>query len=319
MLTLSRRLAITAIGLFATLTFVGLAPVPEVAGNWERLRGMPPELRSHLANQLREFSLLDHTEQEAVRTLDRKIAAEPEEDRGTDFAVLRRYHLWLQTLAEVQRAELAATPPSKRMALVTKFLADRKAADKTESSFYHYADFNDASPFDLAQRIEAWFKLTEAQQAELARLPEADRLKRMNQYAREFKINVARPPLTEMDTLYHRALGSNRFPYLKKAEETKKQVTLKHRFVDNYYFVEHPPAKVSPDKLLQFNHALPYWVRGSFDTFPPDEARRRLTILYRLIYPQGEMPDSIKVPASPAPSSRPPAPPKKAPTGSNPF
>ena len=69
----------------------------------------------------------------------------------------------------------------------------------------------------------------------------------MGQYVRELKIQVPRPSAAETDAIYKRGLESGRFPFLKKAEETKKQANIKHRFVDNYYFVEHPPAKVNPE------------------------------------------------------------------------
>lgn len=332
MATPRRRLAILTftLTLLGTLSLPGAVPSSNAPDNWERLRTMPPELRNHLADQLKAFNLLDRDEQEAVRTLDRKVASEPDEDRATDYAVLRRYHLWLQTLTEAQRAELSATPPSKRFALVTKILAERKGNDPTESSFYHYVDFNGVSPFELAQRIEVWLKLSDVQKAKVAKLLEPDRHRRMGQYVREMKIPHQRPTPSEIEALYDRALESGRFPYLKKTEEARKQAKqnskeaekqtrIKHRFVDNYYFVEHPPAKVNPDKLLQFDRALPFWIRGGLDPLSPDEARRRLTVLYRLVYPHGEMPDVVKSaapatsdrPASPGPS-RPPATPKRA-------
>ena len=138
----------------------------------------------------------------------------------------------------------------------------------------------------------------------------------MNQYVREFKIAIPRPPLSEMEAIYAQALESGKYPYLKKAEETKKQPLLKHRFVDNVYFAKHPPAKVKPEKLLEFDRVLPDWIRGDLDTRTPEEARRRLTVLYRLVYASGEMTSVVKSPPapkatqSPSPKATPPSPPK---------
>ena len=212
MVTPRRRLAIMTLTLVGTLSFLGPAPSSDAPDNWERLRAMPPELRKHLSEQLKAFNLLDRAEQEAVRALDRKVASEPDENRAIDYAVLRRYHLWLQTLTEVQRNELSATPPSKRFALVTKIVADRKGTDKTESSFYHYADFNGLSPFDQAQRIEVWLKLSDAQKADVAKLQEPDRHKRMGQYVREMKISIPRPSVSETEALYQPRHGERPVP-----------------------------------------------------------------------------------------------------------
>ncbi len=321
----ARRLVITTLGLLGVLALPGPAPVSEIPVNWERLRAIPPELRSHLSDQLKAFTLLSRAEQEAVRALDRKIASEPEEARAADFAILRRYHLWLQSLSEAQRNELNATSPSKRFALVSKILADRAAGEKPEASFFRFADFGGRSPFDQAQQIAIWLKLTDARKAEVANLPEPERHKRLAQFARELKVSISRPPPSVTEAGYTRALESGRFPYLMKAEETKKQAALKHRFADNFYFVDNPPAKVNPDSLLQFDRALPVWVRGDLDTLPPEEARRRLSVLYRLVYPGGEIPAPDKVPAATVPA-RPvsppgvaPPPPAKSASGPNPF
>ena len=45
---------------------------------------------------------------------------------------------------------------------------------------------------------------------------------------------------------------------------------------------------VTPDRLAQFLSALPAWIQTSFDPLPPDEARRRLTVAYRLVFPPPE-------------------------------
>ena len=306
----ARRLAIPTLALLGAFTLPGPAPISDASADWERLRSMPQELRNHLADQLKAFDTLDRAEQEAVRTLDRRLASEPEENRASYYAVLRRFHFWVQSLSEAQRNELNTTPPDGRMALVSKLLADQKGKHVPETSTYHYADFGGVSPFDQAQRIMAWKKLTPAQKAEVSKLPEPNSLKQMTQYVREMKIQITRPSPSENDAVYKRALATGRFPFLKKVEETKKKDeeakkkanNIKHRFVDNYHFVEHPPAKVSPDKLLEFDRSLPVWIRNGFDTLPPEETRRRLTILYRLVYPSGEMGASNQAPPPPTPS-----------------
>ena len=74
-------------------------------------------------------------------------------------------------------------------------------------------------------------------------------------------------------------------PTEKKKGDLTKSEKVKRRAAANYYFLEKPPAAVEPGRLMRFEAALPRWYRGEFDHLPPEEARCRLTILYRLIYP----------------------------------
>jgi hypothetical protein len=66
--------------------------------------------------------------------------------------------------------------------------------------------------------------------------------------------------------------------------------SLVHCLAGNYYFIENPPQKVEPSNLFRFLSALPRGLSETFTYLPPEEARRRLTILYRLVYESGEMP-----------------------------
>ena len=59
------------------------------------------------------------------------------------------------------------------------------------------------------------------------------------------------------------------------------------RLAINLYFLEQPPpGQVDPQRLAQFFAAMPPWVRTSFDSYTADEARRRLTLVYRLLFPK---------------------------------
>ena len=61
------------------------------------------------------------------------------------------------------------------------------------------------------------------------------------------------------------------------------------RLAINLYFLEQPtPRPVDPQRLAQFFAAMPPWVRTSFDSYTADEARRRLTLVYRLLFPKDE-------------------------------
>ena len=257
---------------------------------------MPREQRLLLSAKLKEFDALSPAEQAEVREFDRTLAAEPESEREGYYAVLRRYHLWVRSLPESQRERLNATPPEKRMAMVAKLRAEEQQ-ETPRDSLIQLADFGSVSPFDLARRIKIWMSLNEAQKSAVSKLPEGERRPRLQELGKELKIGpIGRPSVKESTEIYERAIQMPRYAWFKSLEskkqdpkktEIRKQAELKHRLVDHHYFVEHPSGKVRPDNLLLFDRALPRWVRDGFDSLPPEEARRRLTILYRLVFPEG--------------------------------
>ena len=107
-----------------------------------------------------------------------------------------------------------------------------------------------------------------------------------------------------------------------------RRASIVHCLAGNYYFIENPPEKVELAKLFQFLSDLPKGISESFTYLPPEEARRRLTILYRLVYPApGEMPppgNTSNPPGAPSTKStgkaEPPSPqPAPGPSGTPPF
>ena len=71
---------------------------------------------------------------------------------------------------------------------------------------------------------------------------------------------------------------------------------------------------VAPDRLARFSPPYPDGIQTSFDPLPPDEAQRRLTIAYRLVFPppeeigcEGEAGRGAQ-PRGPPPTVRPAAP-----------
>jgi hypothetical protein len=298
---LPRRLAITP-----TVTAVVLAlaasPAPEGA-TWGRLRSLPHERRIYLADQLKTFDALDRAEQAKIRALDEKLASEPEENRANAYAVLRRYNLWFQSLPEAQRNELSTAPPEKKLALVSRFRAEQRAAEAgRRESFYETTDFGSASPYQVATIIRNWLSLTPDQQEAVRRLPAPEQSRQIQELARAHKLaRIPEPDKEEKDELFKAAMKTGRFPLARKAEEAlrkqedpnrraeegRKFEQIRNRVAVHYHFVKTPPAKVQADRLLQFDSALPLWVRGMFDGLPPAEARRRMNILYRLVFPEG--------------------------------
>ncbi len=310
---------------FAWLVVSTLATVILAAGaseDWEQLRKIPRERRVQLDAKLREFDGLDSGQQAAIRALDAAVAALPDDDRATQYGVMRRYQLWYQTLTEAQRNELIAAPVSKRLKVVDKLRAEQRAASPSSPMLFQIGDFGSSSPYDLASRIKVWLKLSAAEKADVSKLPEADRGRRMNELAKSYKIApVAEPAISDeqMKQILERAVKSAPLldALLKRGDEEKKKAVRQRRFLEAFYLLENPPEKVKSDNLLRFDAALPPWIRPTFDTLSGEEARRSLSILYRLVFPAPlEIESSqpvAKTPAS-APAKAPPSGSKKAAT-----
>lgn len=302
----ARRLVILSCSALATLVLTASVPGPEDA-NWQRLWSMPREERVRLAEKLKAFDALPVENQTVIRDLDRAIRADGEDNRANNYAALRRYHLWLGTLTDSQRAELAKAPPENRMALVANLLTKQRASRVSAPFLHQVADFSGVSPYELATLIKVWLKITPAQQAEVVALAGVgERGMRLHRIAREEKLPVViRPTPEEIDTLFQKVSRKNRgFPALKKMTEEKQQRKFKDHVAEYYSFVEHPPQKVKSEKLYEFDKALPSWLRSPIEDAPPDEARWLLTNLYRLIFPAGTEMEARKpsqaVPGKPA-------------------
>lgn len=283
--------------------------------NWRRLSAMPLEQRRNLAEKLESFDRLSRAEKTAIRALDAKVNELPTADRANYHAVLRHYHLWLQSLPPEQRNEILAAPPSQRMSLVSKLRSQERtnaeAVAEATPLMFQLADLRGRSPFEVAHLLEVWFKLTPAQRTEVERMRPPERQKRLNELGRQIKVR----PLGRLDSA--EAEGTlkqlERNPQLKgwlrtqlKKAGTDQRMLDRQRLANNYHFILKPPRPVEASNLLRFETAMPSWLRASFDHLPPEEARRRLTILYRLIYPPPqEIPQGLAPASTPAPAARP--------------
>jgi len=323
--------------------FATAAPAGETrsqAENRERLRSIPLEERQALSDKLKQFDSLSRAERSAIRALDERITQLPPSDQATYLSVLRRYHQWFQGLTEEQRKALNSVPPGERMREVTRLRAEDRtgagAVGDTTPLFLRVVDFSAMWPFESASRLRAWFDLPPEKRAEIEKLPAGEaRQKRLLELTQQAKVGPAnRLSKAEEDALWAK-LEENpnlknwmTFP-LKKADPAKHE-RVRWRMVANYYFIEHPPAPVELNNLTRFAAAMPSWYREQYDHLPPEEARRRLTILYRLVFsaPGEEMPPERKKSSTPATQSAPEAkkaaaPPRPSPTppatGPNPF
>ncbi|WP_410001689.1 hypothetical protein [Singulisphaera sp. GP187] len=282
---------------------------------------MPREQRAILAEKVREFDRLSRAEKTAIRTLDEKLATLSPSEQANYRAVLRRYHLWLQTLTEDERTRLSeAATPKEKLALIAK-IRDGQGKDVDQGPTYllfQLADLRGRSPFEVAHMLRFWFTLTPAERAEIEKLGVRDRVRRLLELSRQAKIGPfpQLSPKDEEETAkqLEKRLQAKGWLRNQLNKDSEKQAIDRRRLVNNYYFVVNPPKPVSPANLLRFETAMPSWIRMTFDHLAPEEARRRLTILYRLIYPaEKEIPAAGPGPVAPAGEATQPAKPGKPP------
>lgn len=288
--------------------------------NWARLRSMPTDRRVFLSHKIEEFDRLSRDERSAVRTLDEKLGSLPVSEQANYRAVLRRYHLWLQTLNADQRKALEAAPAEQRLALMSKYHSEQGRNDNGAEPpmVFQLADLRGRSPFEVAHLLQIWFALSPAQRAEIEKAEVRQRPMKLKEYGPRVKVKPE-GHLTKAQVDAALKQMEKRLPpkgplikQLRKSENDKPGLD-RRRLANNYYFLANPPKPVEPASLFRFESAMPSWIRTTFDHLPPEEAKRRLTILYRLIYPAGTEIPAAKAqpgatPAKPsAPASKPAA------------
>jgi hypothetical protein len=334
------------VGISATAMIL-VAAATEHDANGERLRAMPTDERTRLLGILRKFDLeLTPEQQASVRELDRRLSELSPDRRAQYEAVLRRYHNWLNGLPESRQTELAAKPPGERLALVRKWIAERPVPAGDTQELMSVAEVGELSPFELASAFKIWQALRDEQKQRLAGLKEHDRraalfnigarmktpipretrpddydeeiwLRKVQDYLRNM-----RPILLDDDVVKKKAEAARRKAEgldekaRKKVEDAVRKIEAGHREVlrrmaINDYVRQTRISTVDSERLARFVAALPEWLRTCFDPLPPDEARRRLSFAYRLVFPSPEeigspKPSAAKVSkARPAPARKP--------------
>jgi hypothetical protein len=294
--------------------------------NSARLHGLPLERRARLVENLKKFDLLySRRQQDSLRELDRRINALPSESRTHYLAVLARYHNWLNQLPENRQEELSALPSTERMAAVKKLAADYPLSNPTTARFLRMVDVGEYSPFELASLFKIWQGLSPEKRREIERLPAVPRRHEAMHIAAEGKEipREIKPDEYDDDAAARRfedfarpnrpALLLNELRKKKDAVHTEIQRDVLRRQAINYYFLNHPPKSVTPERLSQFLAAFPAWLQSSFDPHSPEEAQRRLTVVYRLAFPSPREIEPAQRPSAPPSSARPVPQPPAAP------
>jgi hypothetical protein len=328
----------------SALAMILVAAASDHDGNWERLRAMPLEERGRLLGNLRKFDLeLSPEQQAAVRELDRRLSELPRDQRDHYLSVLRLYHEWLNSLPESRQGEITSKPTGERMALVRKLLREKPAPTGDTPPILRVIEPGEFSPFEVASAYKIWRALDANQRAQVER-KDQEKVRRATLF-RIGQVKKGIPNETVPDDFdeekwtglvqeYWRQtrpiLQMNEAAKNKLDEATRKRLEgFRHEILKrqaiNLYISRAQVHPVDPDRLNRFLTSLPTWVQASFQSLSPDEARRRASFAYRLVFPY---PEEIQVAPQPgasatkgeaAPATQPAAPerPKRkpAPTG----
>jgi len=135
---------------------------------------MPRERRAALAENLEQFDSLDAGERAAIRRLDRDLALRDPIDQARYRALLRRYHLWTNSLSDEQRRALQAAPtPEARMALIRQIRQKSNEIDASGPKFSgaRVGELGLIGPYEMAFILKAWDKLPNDKKQALSALP----------------------------------------------------------------------------------------------------------------------------------------------------
>jgi hypothetical protein len=313
----------------SALASVVIAAAADPDRNWARIRAMPLEQRTRLLKNLRRFELeLTPEKQRAIRELDRHIAELDVAEQSQYFAVLRRYHSWLNGLPENQRDELQSLPLAERMSLLRKLVVAHPVPKEDTPSLLRVAELGEVSPFELASLYRIWQAASPSERERIERIPQAPRRREaLLRLGDALKIpRETQPPDFDEARWVATVEGQWRKnqraflleePARKKADEAarskvegRRREVLRRQAI-NVYLSRREARSVDPQRLAQFVSGLPSWVQPTLDPYPPDEARRRLTFVYRLVF---RYPDEIPpagrgaAPSAPGRSGAHPAP-----------
>ncbi|WP_165072046.1 hypothetical protein [Paludisphaera rhizosphaerae] len=343
------RLAAMALG-FVVVVLVGASNL-ELDRSWF-LRKSPAE-RDRLRESLRRFDMmLNNDEQRAVRSIDERLNNLPEDERDDYLIVLRRYHNWLKSLPERDRDALLAMPADVRLKRIQELTAKYPPPGGGSNASLDFIQIGGTGAFEVAALCKVWLSLNATERARIDGMTAGVRKDELIKKRKELKIPRELKPadfdedhwIAETETRFRELRGLNVGPkdWLSKIESKLEQAEANtpenttrprpylHRFAVNLYVQEHKlQHPVDPTRLAQFFDAVPPWIRSTFVPFSGDDVRRRLSILYRILYPYPEefralgppQPVQPPKPSTPATQSKaaPTPPPAPKPANQAPF
>jgi hypothetical protein len=307
----------------SALALILVAAAGELDASWERLKAMPKEERARLLANLRKFDLeLLPEQQSAVREIDRRLSQLSVDERAHYIAVLKRYHAWLNGLPEMRQDELASKPPGERLALVRKLIVDRPVPFGDTPQLSRIIEPGEYNPFEVASAYKIWQALDADLRSDVEKkTPERFRREYLFKVGARPKFKIPRetipddfddekwggslkrtiPPIGVLEELVKKKVDETA---KKRLDETAKKRFEAHfaeilrRQAINLYVSEANVRPVDPERLTRFIAGLPPWIPSSFDALPPDEARWRMTVAYRQVFPGANEIGATKKPAT---------------------
>ncbi len=311
--------------LISTLATILAAAGFDRDANLARLASLPQERRLALLENLRKFDLvLTPEKRAALLRIDQKIQTLEPDEQVMYQAVLRRYHNWLESLPDNQRDMVLDKPPLERMAEIKKLLATYPVPRVDTPRLLRLVEIGEFSPFELASIHKIWEALTPGERKNIEQIPAGPRrVEALFEKGAAKNIDrETKPPdfdeahwISRTEAQLKKSRPSFLLDELKKKGDARRGEILRRQAI-NVYLVNRHADVVTADRLEQFAAGFPSWIQPSIDTFPPDEARRWLSVIYRLVYPPGT---EIKPPpaaAAPGPVNRPPGKASGGPPGS---
>ena len=344
----ARSPVVMALALFATCIVPHPARADDSEDNLTRIKAMSRVDRTRMSKALEAFDALDRPLREEIRELDDRLSNIEPKSRARYLEIMRRYHVFYQTLPKDKRAALDREADStKKLELIATYRAEQKNQPAPARILADDLQVSTLSPLRLrvtARHLIVFFSLDPVkdvkERAEFARLknaPDRETLhlklmakmdpadrralrEKLREEDEEFlaaEETIRKDPALAKRLLQGQSEAAKANPQSKKSDEfvTKQRAQLIRVLDEEQVLRDLDNENVTQANLDRFEAALPPWARESLDALPPTAARRRLKALYRLVYPTPEeMPTSKS--AAPPQEVKPVAP--RA-GGTNPF
>jgi hypothetical protein len=284
---------VPAISALATLL---VAATVDSDDNWARLRTLPRLERQRLAENLKKFDLVyDAKQQASLRDLDRKVNELEPGQRAQYLAAMRRYHNWLASLPDPAQDTIQNKAPGERMELIKKLVKDHPVPRAATARFLQVIDVGDFSPFELAAMHEIWQSMSAADRHQVENMMPNARRQAFLRKGEAKRVAALQKANTFDEPEWVNALevvAQNRqlvavLQEMKTKEDGRPGEILRRQAINFHFLEKAHPAAVDPARLAEFLASFPPWLQTCFDHHSPDEAKRRLTIVYRLVFPPG--------------------------------
>jgi hypothetical protein len=287
-----------------------VAATVDPSENWARLRALPRLERQRLVENLQKFDLVYTPDQKrSLRDLDRRINELDPAQRTQYLSALRRYHNWLDTLPDTVQESLRAKVPGERMELIKKLVKDHPVPRAATARFLQFVDVGDFTPFDLAVIYQIWQSMSPAARQQVEKLPPGPRRKSFFQKGEAKQVAALLKAqgfdeakwISTLEAFTQSRPIAALLQELKTTEDGRPSEILRRQAINFHFLEKARPTTVDPARLDEFLAGFPPWLQSCFDHHSPDEAKRRLTIVYRLVFPPGnEINQAPKRTTSPA-------------------